>query len=129
MQGTRQFSHLHKVFTNIPSNTPQCGTVAWTQIFLHYPLAGVVLAHKLLARGLKACLKFKDDSAAGCAHIESVNTSVSQLSNLPHLSVPDVFALKLVSVLATVPCYLIHLVPISNNFLPRTDSIGSESHC
>ena len=91
---TRQFAHLHKVFTNIPSNTPQCGTAAWTQIFLHYPLAGAVLAHKLLARGLKACLKFKDDSsAAGCAYIESVNTSVSQLSNLPHLSVPDVFAL------------------------------------
>jgi hypothetical protein len=91
---TRQFAHLHKVFTNIPSNTPQCGTAAWTQIFFHYPLSGAVLAHKLLARGLKACLKFKDDSsAAGCAYIESVNTSVSQLSNLPHLSVPDVFAL------------------------------------
>ena len=58
------------------------------------PCAGAVLAHKLLARGLKVCLKFKDDSsAAGCAYIESVNTSVSQLSNLPHLSVPDVFAL------------------------------------
>jgi hypothetical protein len=91
---TRQFAHLHKVFTNIPSNTPQCGTAAWTQIFFHYPLSVAVLAHKLLARGLKACLKFKDDSsAAGCAYIESVNTSVSQLSNLPHLSVPDVFAL------------------------------------
>jgi hypothetical protein len=87
---TRQFAHLHKVFTNIPSNTPQCGTAAWTQIFLHYPLAGAVLAHQLLARGLKACLKFKDDSsAAGCAYIESVNTSVSQLGNLPHLSVPE----------------------------------------
>jgi hypothetical protein len=29
---TRQFAHLHKVFPNIPSNTPQCGTAAWTQI-------------------------------------------------------------------------------------------------
>jgi hypothetical protein len=75
---TRQFAHLHKVFTNIPSNTPQCGTAAWTQIFFYYPLAGAVLAHKLLARGLKACLKFKDDSSAdGCAYIESVNTSTS----------------------------------------------------
>jgi hypothetical protein len=61
---TRQFVHLHKVFTNIPSNTPQCGTAAWTPIFFYYPLAGAVLAHKLLARGLKACLKFKDDSSA-----------------------------------------------------------------
>jgi hypothetical protein len=25
-------SHLHQVFPNIPSNTPQCGTAAWTQI-------------------------------------------------------------------------------------------------
>jgi hypothetical protein len=29
---TRQFAHLHQVFPNIPSNTPQCGTAAWTQI-------------------------------------------------------------------------------------------------
>jgi hypothetical protein len=29
-----------------------------------------------------------DSSSAGCAYIESVNTSVSQLSHLPHLSVP-----------------------------------------
>ena len=115
-------AHLHKVFTNITCNTPQCGTAAWTAIFLHYPLAGAVLAHKLLARGLKACLKFKDDSsAAGCAHIESVNTSVSQLSNLPHLSVPDVFALVslmglYLSEACPTPCAHAHAEPRGCHF-------------
>jgi hypothetical protein len=41
---TRQFAHLHKVFTNIPSNTPQCGTAAWTQIFFHNPAAPTLRA-------------------------------------------------------------------------------------
>jgi hypothetical protein len=35
--------------------------VAWTEIFLLYPLTGASIAHKLLARGLKTSLGFKDD--------------------------------------------------------------------
>ena len=62
--------------------------------FSAYPLAGDVIAHKLLARGLKVCLNFKDDSSTvGRDYIESVNTSFSQLINLQKLSVPDVYVL------------------------------------
>ena len=45
----RRFAHLLKVFTNTTCNTPQCVTATWTAIFLHFPLADAVLAHKLLS--------------------------------------------------------------------------------
>ena len=51
-------------------------------------------AHKLLARGLKTCLGFKDDSTASCTdYIASINTNVSQLGHMPNLSICDVFTL------------------------------------
>jgi hypothetical protein len=91
---TEAFAPLHRVFTKIKPGSSNCGTAAWTEIFLLYPLTGASIAHKLLARGLKTCLGFKDDSTAACTdYIASINTSVSQLGHMPHLSIPDVFAL------------------------------------
>ena len=63
---TEQFAPLHWVFTQVRPGSPNCGTAAWTAIFLLYPLTGASIAHKLLARGLKTCLNFKDDSTAAC---------------------------------------------------------------
>ena len=71
-----------------------CGSDAWTEIFLLYPLTGASIAHKLLDRCLKKCLGFTDDSPAACtAYIASINTSVSQLGQ--DMSVHDVFAVTL----------------------------------
>jgi len=71
-----------------------CGSDAWTEIFLLYPLTGASIAHKLLARGLQKCLAFKDDSPAACTdYMALINTSVSQLGHMPHMSVRDVFSL------------------------------------
>ena len=61
---TASFAPLHRVFTKIQVDSLDCGTSAWTEIFLLYPVTGASIAHKLLARGLKTCLNFKDDSMA-----------------------------------------------------------------
>ena len=91
---TKDFAPLHLVFTKIKPDSSNCGTTVWTENFLLYPLTGASIAHKLLARGLKTCLGFKDDSTATCTdYIASINTSVSQLGHMPHLSIQDVFAL------------------------------------
>ena len=77
---TEAFAPLHRVFTKVKSDSSNCGTPAWTEIFLLYPLTGASIAHKILTRGLKTCLYFKDDSTAACTdYIASINTSVSQL--------------------------------------------------
>ena len=71
-----------------------CGSDAWTEIFLLYPLTGASIAHKLLARGLQKCLAFKDDSPAACTdYIALIKTSDSQLGHMKDMSVRDVFAL------------------------------------
>ena len=56
---TEAFAPLHRVFAKIKPGSPNCGTDAWTEIFLLYPITGASIAHKLLARGLKMCLGFK----------------------------------------------------------------------
>ena len=56
---TEAFAPLHRVFAKIKPGSPNCGTDAWTEIFLLYPITGASIAHKLLARGLKTCLCFK----------------------------------------------------------------------
>jgi hypothetical protein len=90
---TKAFAPLHRVLTKIKPGSSNCGTVAWTEIFLLYPLTGAFIVHKLLARGLKTCLGFKDDFTADCTdYIASINTSVSQLGHMTNLSIPDVFA-------------------------------------
>ncbi len=61
---TESFASLHKVFSKINVNSTDSGTSAWTEIFLQYPVTGASIAHKLLARGLKTCLNFKNDSMA-----------------------------------------------------------------
>jgi hypothetical protein len=43
------------VFVRVKSGSPNCGSEAWTEIFLLYPLTGASIAHKLLARGLQQC--------------------------------------------------------------------------
>jgi hypothetical protein len=64
------FGPLHIVFTKIEGTTPKCRTDSWTQIFTHYPVAGTAITHKLLARGLKRCLSFKENSTtASTAYI------------------------------------------------------------
>ena len=92
---TEAFAPLHLVFAKIRPGSPNCGTVAWTEIFLLYPITGASIAHKLLARGLKTCLGFKDNSTASCTDYiaMSINTSVSQLGHMPAMSVQDVSAL------------------------------------
>jgi hypothetical protein len=64
------------------------------EIFLLYPVTGASIAHKLLARGLKTCLGFKNDSMASALdYIASVNASASQLSHVQPMTVQDVYAL------------------------------------
>jgi hypothetical protein len=63
---TEVFAPFHRVFTKIRPGSPNCGTVALTEIFLLYPITGASIAHKLLARGLKTSLCFKDNSTAAC---------------------------------------------------------------
>ena len=91
---TQNFAPLHHVFVRVKSGSPNCGSEAWTEIFLLYPLTGASIAHKLLARGLQKCLLLTDDSPEACSDdITRINTSVSQLSHLQDMSVRDVFAL------------------------------------
>jgi hypothetical protein len=91
---TESFAPLHKVFAKIKVDSPDSGTSAWTEIFLLYPVTGASIAHKLLARGPKTCLGFKDDSMASVlAYIASVNASASQLSHVQPMTVQDVYAL------------------------------------
>jgi hypothetical protein len=80
---TQAFAPLHKVFAKIKVDSPDSGTSVWTEICLLYPVTGASMAHKLLARGLKTCLGFKDDSTASAtAYMASVNASASQLSHV-----------------------------------------------
>jgi hypothetical protein len=59
-----------------------------------YPVTSASIAHKLLARGLKTCLGFKNDSMASALYyIASVNTSASQLSHVQPMTVQDVYTL------------------------------------
>jgi hypothetical protein len=91
---TESFAPLHKVFSKIKVDSPNSGTSAWTEIFLLYPVTGASIAHKLLARGLKTCLGFKNDSMASAVdYIASVNASASQLSHVQPMTVQDVYAL------------------------------------
>jgi hypothetical protein len=91
---TESFAPLHKVFAKIKVDSPDSGTSAWTEIFLLYPVTGASIAHKLLARGLKTCLGFKNDSMASALdYIASVNDSASQLSHVQPMTVQDVYAL------------------------------------
>jgi hypothetical protein len=91
---TQNFAPLHHVFVRVKSSSPNCGSEAWTEIFLLYPLTGASIAHKLLARGLQKCLLLTGDSPEACSDdITRINTSVSQLSHLQDMSVRDVFAL------------------------------------
>jgi hypothetical protein len=91
---TESFAPLHKVFVKIKVDSPDSGTSAWTEIFLLYPVTGASIAHKLLARGLKTCLGFKNDSMASVLdYIASVNASASQLSHVQPMTVQDVYAL------------------------------------
>jgi hypothetical protein len=88
---TESFALLHKVFSKIKVDSPDICTSAWTEIFLLHPVTGASIAHKLLARGLKTCLNFKNDSMASALdYIASVNASASQLSPM---TVQDVYAL------------------------------------
>jgi hypothetical protein len=91
---TESFAPLHKVFSKIKVDSPNSGTSAWTEIFLLYPVTSASIAHKLLARGLKTCLIFKNDSMASALdYIDSVNASASQLSHVQTMTVQDVYAL------------------------------------
>jgi hypothetical protein len=91
---TESFAPLHKVFAKIKVDSPDSGTSVWTEIFLMYPVTGASIAHKLLARGLKTCLGFKNDSMASTLdYIVSVNASDSQLSHVHPMTVQDVYAL------------------------------------
>jgi hypothetical protein len=91
---TESFAPLHKVFSKIKVDSSNSGTSAWTEIFLLYPVTGASIAHKLLDRGLKTCLNFKNDSMASALdYIASVNVSASQLSHVQPMTVQDVYAL------------------------------------
>jgi hypothetical protein len=61
---TESFAPLHKVSSKIKVDSPDSGTSAWTKISLLHPVTSASIAHKLLARGLKTCLNFKNDSMA-----------------------------------------------------------------
>jgi hypothetical protein len=88
---TKAFAPLHKVFAKIKVDSLDSGTAVWTEIFLLYPVTGVSIAHKLLARGLPTCLGFKDDSTGSATdYIDFINTSASQLSHMQPMTVPDV---------------------------------------
>jgi hypothetical protein len=88
---TESFAPLHKVFSKIKVDSPDSGTSAWTEIFLLYPVTGASIAHKLLARGLKTCLHFKNDSMVSALdYIAFVNASASQLSHVHPMTVQDV---------------------------------------
>jgi hypothetical protein len=88
------FAPLHKVFAKIRVDSPDSGTSAWTEIFLMYPVTRASIAHKLLARGLKTYLGFKNDSMASALdYIASVNVSASQLSHVQPMTVQDVYVL------------------------------------
>jgi hypothetical protein len=90
---TESFAPLHKLFAKIKVGSPDSDTSAWTEIFLLYPVTGASIAHKLLARGLKTCLGFKNDSMASALdYIDSVNASAS-LSHVQPVTVQDVCAL------------------------------------
>jgi hypothetical protein len=79
---TESFAPLHKVFSKIKVDSPNSGTSVWTEIFLLYPVTGASIAHKLLARGLKTCLNFKNDSMASAIdYIASVNASVNAFAS------------------------------------------------
>jgi hypothetical protein len=91
---TESFAPLHKVFAKIKVDSPNSGRSAWTEIFLLYPVTCASIAHKLLARGLKTCLNFKNDSMASALdYIASVNASASQLSHVQSMTVQDVYTL------------------------------------
>ena len=91
---TKGFAPLRKVFAKIKVNSLDSGTNAWREIFLLYPVIGASIVCKLLARGLRTCLGFKDDStAAATDYIASINGSASQLSHMQPMTVPDVYAL------------------------------------
>jgi hypothetical protein len=91
---TESFAPLHNVFSKIKVDSPDSGTSAWTEIFLLYPVTGASISHKLLARGLKTCLNFKNDSMASALdYIASVNASASQLSHVQPMTVQDVYTL------------------------------------
>ena len=47
---TMNFAPLHHVFVRVKSGSLNCGSNAWTEIFLLYPLTGASITHKLLAR-------------------------------------------------------------------------------
>jgi hypothetical protein len=85
---------LHTVFTKIEGTTPKCRTDSWTQIFTHYLVAGTVITHRLLARGLKQCLGFKDGSTtAFTAYITVIKQSASQLRKVKPMAILNVYAL------------------------------------
>ena len=89
-----EVSSRHKVFAKIKVDSLDSGTAVWTEIFLLFPITGASIAHKLLARGLKTCLGFKDDSmAAATDFFASINAPTSQLSHMQPMTVPDVYAL------------------------------------
>jgi hypothetical protein len=91
---TQNFAPLHHVFVRVRPGSLNCGSSAWTEIFLLYPLTGASIAHKLLARGLQQCLMLTDDSTEACTEaIDRINTTVSQLGHMNDMSVHDVFAL------------------------------------
>ena len=91
---TKAFAPLHKVFAKSRLTRQTVAPLVWTEIFLLYPVRGASITHKLLARGLKTCLCFKDDSTpAATAYMTSVNPSASQLSHVQPMTVPDVYAL------------------------------------
>ena len=91
---THAFARLHKAFAKIKVDSTDSGTSAWTEIFILYPVTGASIDHKLLARDLKTCLCFKDDStAAATAYIVSVKVSASQLSHVQPMTVQDVVTL------------------------------------
>jgi hypothetical protein len=82
------------VFAKIKVNSTDSGTSEWTEIFLFYPVTSASIVHMLLARGLKTCLGFEDDSTASAtAYIASVNASASQLSHVQPMTVQDVYDL------------------------------------
>ena len=82
------------MFSKIKVDSPDSGTSAWTEIFLLYPVTGASIAHKLLARGLKTCLNFKNDSMASALdYIASVKVSDSQLSHVQPMIFLEVSAL------------------------------------
>ena len=69
--------------SKIKVDSSDSGTSAWTEIFLLYPITGASIAHKLLARGLKTCLNFKNDSMVSALdYIASVNASASVFGGL-----------------------------------------------